>query len=416
MLIKRTLENHLSSIISAFPSVMVTGSRQVGKSTLLENFVRDYNDKNKIKYGIVTLDDMNEAEKAQNDPMLFLEDHKPPVLIDEVQYAPNLFKYIKIHIDRHKGENGLFLLTGSQKFTLMKGVQESLAGRVAILDLYGLSQSEIENRESLVFLPNEEYLRTIREKCDSNTDVNANEIYKKIFKGSFPVLAKMNDSERNLYFSSYIKTYLNRDVRDILRVSNLNLFNNFLKSVAARTGCILNYADLSRDCGIDAKTASAWLDVLQSSGLVRLLYPYYNNFTKRLTKSPKIYFLDTGLCSYLVGWDSAITLQNGAMGGSILETFVFSEILKSYCHNAKEPIIHFYRDKDGREVDFLIENNGVLYPIEVKKTMMPKSDSAKNFSALEALGKPIADNIVLSLRSGFSHINNRTVSLPVWCI
>ena len=416
-MIRRTLANHLESIVSAFPAVLITGARQVGKSTLLESFVAEHNSRNESKYNIVTLDDISEAEKAQSDPELFLQDHKPPVLIDEIQYAPNLFRYIKMHIDRHKGEHGLFLLTGSQKFVLMKGVQESLAGRVAVLDLYGFSASEISGDDDRApFLPNAGYVESLRDMPDRISETDPASVFERVFEGSFPAVLGMDDSKRNLYYSSYVKTYLNRDVRDIVSIGKLNVFNVFLKAVAARTGCILNYADLARDCGIDSKTAAAWLSILQSSGLVCLLYPYFNNITKRLIKSPKIYFMDTGLCSYLVGWNSSLTLQNGAMSGSILETYVFAEIMKSFSHNAMEPKIYFYRDRDAKEVDFLIEKDDVLYPIEVKKTMMPNAESAKNFSTLAALGKPLADNIVLSLKPGVSHISKQTIALPIWCI
>lgn len=407
-MIERTLTYHLEHIVKNFPVVLITGPRQVGKSTLLENFMPG-------KYNVVTLDDLDERELAIKDPALFFQNHQPPVLIDEVQYAPNLFSYIKIYVDKHKSEKGLFLLTGSQKFNLMKGVQETLAGRVAILDLLGLSNAEKSKHPSVKpFLPSEEFLNLIKNRKIGVKTVQT--IYEDIWNGSFPELFIRKGEDRDLYYNSYIQTYIERDVKTAYNISDQIAFKNFIKAVAARTGQLLNVSDIARDIGIDDKTARAWLNILEMSGLVYLLHPYYNNITNRIVKTPKVYFLDTGLCSYLTGWDTPKTLEAGAMSGAILETYVLTEILKSYWHNAKEAPIYFYRDKDKKEIDFILETNGKLYPIEVKKTMSPTVNAGKNFDVLEKLKKPIETSVVLSLKPEVFFLSQDVVSIPIWCI
>ena len=407
-MIERTLTKHLIHITKNFPVVLVTGPRQVGKSTLLENFMPE-------KYGYVSLDDLDERELAIKDPALFLQNHQPPVLIDEIQYAPHLFSSIKIYVDRHKDQKGLFLLTGSQKFHLMKGVRETLAGRVAVLDLLGLSASEIRREpDTSFFLPTDERIQ--KAKNSKMPPKTVQEIYTDIWNGSFPELVCRNGEDRDIYYSSYLQTYIERDVQTAGNISDVITFKNFIKVVAARTGQLLNISDMARDVAIDNKKAKEWLNILEMSGLVRLLQPYYSNITKRLVKTPKVYFLDTGLCSYLTGWDSPKSLEAGSMSGAILETYVFSEILKSYWHNAKEAPIYYYRDRDMKEVDFLMEMNGALYPVEVKKTMMPALNAGKNFNVLNTLQKPIATAVVLSLKPEVSYIANDIVSMPVWSV
>jgi len=402
---QRTLSRHLDRLTKNFPVLLITGPRQVGKSTLLETYISD-------KYNRVTLDDLNERAKAINDPALFLQEHQPPVLIDEVQYAPELFSYIKIYVDQNRDKKGLFLLTGSQKFHLMKGIQETLAGRVAILDLLGLSNQEINNHPDTVpFLPTDDFIDEIKKQKKSQSTLQT--VYTNIFNGSFPELVSRNGEDRDIYYSSYVKTYIDRDVKGSYNISNTITFNNFIKAVAARTGQLLNIADIARDVSIDNKTAQSWLNILEASGLVYLLHPYYNNITNRIIKTPKIYFLDTGLCAYLTGWDSPKSLEAGAMSGAILETYVLSEILKSYWHNAKEPNIYFYRDKDAKEIDFIIEANNTIYPIEVKKTMMPDSKAYKNFNVLEKLQKQIAKGVVLCLKQEVSFISREIVAIPI---
>ena len=401
----RELANTIQRVNRNFPVLLVTGPRQVGKTTLLEMCAskkRDY----------VTLDDFQARELAQKDPSLFLKTYKPPIIIDEIQYAPQLFTYIKIEVDRKK-KNGLFWLTGSQNFRLMKGITESLAGRIAILNLLGLSQREINGKESLLsqpFLPHLNWLKYARKNVKSTSLM---QIYKQIWLGSFPRIHNMKKKDRDTFYSSYISTFIQRDVKDIFSISSAILFVKFLSAVAARTGQLLNYADLSRDVGIDNKTAKSWLSVLETSGLIYLLMPYYNNFTKRLIKTPKLYFLDTGLCSYLTKWPTYKSLESGAMSGYILETYLFNEILKSYWHKGKEAHFYYFRNSDQKEIDLLIETGDQLYPVEFKKTANPSRHTVKHFQVLNKLKKKIGHSTLMCFVEKNIPLSQTVTAIPI---
>lgn len=386
----RTLSQTILTVSRNFPVLMVTGPRQVGKTTLLEMCAEPGR-------AYVTLDDADLRTLAQNDPALFLQTFKAPLIIDEIQYAPALFSAIKIIVDREK-RNGLFWLTGSQKFDLMRGVTESLAGRVAIVDLLGLSQAELAGRAtySPPFLPTAEWISGARKSATRKID-DAEDIFRHIWLGAFPRLNEQGPEARNLFYRSYVQTYLQRDVQDILKVSDQMAFNRFLGAAAARTGQLLNYASLARDLEIDNKTAKSWLSILQTSGLVYLLPPYHSNLSKRLVKTPKLYFLDTGLAAYLTRWPDPATLSAGSMAGAFLETWFVSEIIKSYWHNGREAPFFFYRDTDQREVDLLIEVGDTLYPVEFKKTATPSRHVPRQFAALGRLGRKIGEGAVLCL-------------------
>ena len=412
MIVNRTLETTLLQASQAFPVILLTGPRQVGKTTLLEQCSDGR--------GYVTLDNLDDRALAKNDPALFLQRYAPPLIIDEVQYAPELFSYIKIAADKSK-QKGLFWLTGSQKFHLMNNITETLAGRVAIIDMLGFSQAEMDGRAKKTdpFLPTPQWIEASRAQCSGKQLI---EVYTRIWRGSFPAMwlplintdaqrQNTHDSaipipasttiasnmDRDLFYSAYIQTYIQRDVRDLAQVGDALSFLTFLKVAAARTGQLLNYAEMARDVGIDQKTVKSWISILEASGLIYLLYPYYNNITKRIIKTPKLYFLDTGLCAYLTNWSSAATLEAGAMSGAILETYLFCEILKSNWHNGKQANFYFYRDHDQKEVDLLIEQDNMLYPIEFKKTATPTLSSFKNFSTLKNLGRSIAPGAVVCL-------------------
>jgi predicted AAA+ superfamily ATPase len=402
---KRTLAKKLKEISKSFPVLLLTGPRQVGKTTLFEICASQ-----KMQY--VTLDDLDVRDLAQNDPGLFIQTYKTPLIIDEVQYAPQLFSYIKIAVDREK-KNGMYWLTGSQKFHLMKGVTESLAGRVAIVDLLGFSNAEIEARENTKpFIPDVKWINMARKNIKKPKQLDA--IYKQIWRGSFPkVNVDKKELTRQIFYSSYIRTYLQRDVKDILKISDENAFYNFISAVAARTGNLLNYNDLARDVGIDNKTAKSWLSVLETSGLVYVLNSYHNNLSKRLVKTPKIYFLDTGLCAYLTKWTDAKSLQNGAMSGAILETYIFAEILKSYWHNGVEPNFYYYRDADQKEIDLVIETAETLYPIEFKKTATPSKNSSKNFLELKKFNKKIGHGVVICFVEKDISLSKDVTAIPV---
>lgn len=395
---QRTMEKILKQVSKSFPVVLVTGPRQVGKTTLLEMCAAE-----NMKY--VSLDDLDVRSLAQNDPGLFTQTYTPPLIIDEIQYAPQLFSYIKIAVDREK-KNGMFWLTGSQKFHLMKGITESLAGRVAVLDLLGLSNAEINHtaEKSKPFLPDVGIEQT---KGISLTDA-----YRKIWFCSFPRVID-NPDVRDIFYRSYIQTYIQRDVKDILNITDEITFHKFLGAIAARTGQLLNYADVARDVAIDNKTVKAWLSVLEASGLVYLLYPYHTNVTKRIIKTPKIYFLDTGLCSYLTKWTTPEALEAGAMSGAIFETYVVAEILKSYWHNGQEANLYFYRDTDQKEVDLLIESNNTLFPIEIKKTATPSKTAVRSFDVLDKLNKQIGHGAVICLTEKNIPISGNVTAISV---
>ena len=403
----RTLSKTIHAISDSFPVLMVTGPRQVGKTTLLEICAKEGAP---APRAYVTLDDMDARALARRDPALFLQTWQPPLIIDEIQYAPELFSAIKIMVDRDK-RNGLFWLTGSQKFQLMRGITESLAGRVAIIDLLGLSQAELDGRAALSqpFVPTAQWIAAAR----GNAPKPLMAVFRQIWLGSFPRLVAQGAKTRDMFYRSYIQTYIQRDVQDVLKVSDQLAFNRFLAAVAARTGQLLNYANLARDVDIDNKTAKAWLSVLETSGLVFLLQPYHTNLTKRMVKTPKLYFLDTGLAAYLTKWPDAASLEVGSMSGAMLETWVVSEIVKSYWHNGLEANLYFYRDTDQQEVDLLIESGDTLYPVEIKKTASPSQNARRQFAVLDKLDKTIGPGAVLCLVERDIPLSQSVTAVPV---
>ncbi len=405
MTLKRTLEQTLLQASKSFPVILVTGPRQVGKTTLLKSC------KGSPK-NYVSLDDIGIRDLAKTDPAMFLEFYPPPIIIDEVQYAPELFVYIKILVDKNR-QPGMFWLTGSQQFHLMQNVTESLAGRVAILNLLGFSQKELESRSFIAkeFMPTNIWLEeTLKEKP---TYKDAPTIYKTIWQGSYPQIVLDKNASWDVFYQSYVQTYIERDVSELIQVVNKIDFFKFLQAVAARTGQLLKYSEIAKDTSIDQKTAKKWLSVLEASGLVYLLYPYHRNVTTRLIKTPKLYFLDTGLCSFLTRWSSPDSLAAGAMSGAILETYIFSEILKSYWHNGKQAFLYYYRDKDQKEIDLIIEQNQILYPTEFKRTSRPSKADIKSFSLLKSLDYKIGQGAVICLCNDTLPITKDIFSIPV---
>jgi len=382
--------------------MLVTGPRQIGKTTFLRHLAeqgRTY----------VTLDDPLIRSLAKADPALFLQRFQTPLLIDEIQYAPELLPHIKMSVDRDRRSNR-FWLTGSQQFHLMKGISETLAGRVAVVQLLGFSQRELEDDASArPFLPTPALLRS-RDKSRTLTLVS---LYRNIWLGSFPALHQRSSVDRDLFYSSYVQTYLQRDVRDLAHVGDESAFLRFLRAGAARTGQLLNMQDLCRDSSINQATGKRWLSILENSGIAYLLEPYHTNVTKRLVKTPKLYFLDTGLAAWLTEWSSAATLEAGAMSGAFLETWVVAEIIKSWWHNGKRAPLYYYRDKDTKEVDLLIHQDGILYPIEIKKSANPGNDMVRHFKALELLKMPIGPGCVVSLVPQRVPIKESVQALPV---
>ncbi|GHT94903.1 ATPase [Alphaproteobacteria bacterium] len=373
---ERTLTQEIMRISRSFKAILINGPRQIGKTTLLKHATEDDR-----RY--VTLDNPSDLLLAKNDPKGFLDIYKPPVIIDEIQYAPELFSYIKILLD-NSDKTGSIWMTGSQQYNMMKNVTESLAGRVTIIDMLGFSLYE---RESLgakqkPFLPSPTSQNILVKKGISDT-------FRIIWQGSFPEAIAKDTKDRMAFYDSYVRTYLERDVRQLINVGNEISFLKFLKVVAARTGQELNIEDIARNVGIAPSTAKNWLSVLKTSGIIYLLQPYFKNITKRLTKTPKLYFLDTGLAAYLAGWTTPEALEIGISSGAFFETFVISEILKSYYHNGENPSLCFFRDEKGNEIDILIQKDGNYYPIEIKKHATPNfKDVAafKIFAKLESLG------------------------------
>ena len=404
MYINRHLEQVVLRANEMFPVVMVTGPRQVGKTTMLEKLAEK-------ERNYVSLDSHINREMAINEPELFLQRFPPPVLIDEFQYAKELLPFIKIHVDRNK-RNGDYWLTGSQMFHMMKGVSESLAGRVAVIPMQGLSISEILGVSGGAFTGDpDEWL----ERAKTRKPQNLKEVYRRIFAGSFP-RAHSGAFDRELFFSSYIDTYLQRDIRELTQVGDEMAFARFMTVCAARTGGLLNYAELAKDVGISAPTAKQWLSILLTSGIVTLVEPYFNNAFKRMIKSPKIYFMDTGLCAYLTRWDSPETMEVSAMTGQFFETFAVSEIIKSYYNRGRRPPIFYYRDTDQKEIDVILEANNTLHPFEIKKSASPDRNAVLRFETLRRTKKEIGVGGVICMTDNVYPINKENYYVPVWFI
>ena len=404
--IARNLEKVVLEVTKEYPVVLVTGPRQVGKTTMLQKLMEG-TDRN-----YVSLDDLNERNLAKTDPEMFLQLHKPPILIDEVQYAPELFVYIKIHVDKYHNA-GDFWLTGSQVFKRMSGIQESLAGRVAVLSLTSLSQAEICGGEMQPFTLDIEKLSARRkERTEADTGV----IFDWIFRGSMPAIVSEKNSNSRIFYSSYLTTYIERDVREVSDAIDSLTFLHFITAVAARCGQILNIAEIARDADINQKQAKNWLGVLETLGLIFYLHPYSNNMLKRLVKTPKLYFYDTGLVCYLTKWSSAETLQSGAMNGAILENYVVAEIRKTYLNCGKDPYMYYYRDKDAREIDIILEHDGVLNPIEIKKSANPGSELIKVFKLLDKSSAKRSKGAVVCMKPELSAIDRENYIIPVWMI
>jgi hypothetical protein len=360
------------------------------------------------------LDDPLLLNLAKTEPALFLQRFPPPVLIDEVQVAPEILPHIKMAADQAR-QPGLFWLTGSQQFHLMKGVSESLAGRAAVMHLLGLSRSELagQERASRPFLPTPE---EIEYRAGAASKLSLKDLYRLIWRGSFPAIALDPTVDRDLFYGSFVQTYLQRDVRDLARVGDEMAFLRFLRAAAARTGQILNLAELARDADVAPNTAKNWLSILQAAETIYLLEPYYANVSKRLVKAPKLYMVDTGLAAYLTEWASPETLEAGAMSGPMLETWVVAELLKSYWHHGRRAPFYYYRDKDQKEIDLLLVQDGVVYPVEIKKTSAPGKDDVRHFQALERLGLPVGPGAVICLAEQSLPLTAATQSVPAWMI
>lgn len=416
--ISRALEERLHKYEKTYKAILITGARQVGKSTLLKKVFPDRN--------YVSLDDPFMEQQAKEGGNMFLTLNPPPITIDEVQRAKELFRYIKIKCDESE-KKGLFFLSGSQPFHLMQNVSESLSGRIGIIELSGLSMREcvgdVFNRH---FLPTLEYV-TERKKTLQRQE----NIWKLIHVGGYPELQD-KEKEWNAFYADYVKTYMERDVRELAAVQNLSVFRQFMIAVAARTGEILNYSAIASEIGKDVGTVKNWISILEASGIVYLLEPYTSNILKRAIKSPKLYFRDTGLVCYLTRWLTPENLAYGAMSGPIFETFVVSEILKSFSNEGLDyrHFVSYYRGRDKKrvkengeireleaEIDLIIEENGILYPIEIKKNTQAKAIMTSSFDILDQIpGKKRGMGAVLCNCPEVGVLRENILQIPVWYI
>ena len=379
--ITRSLEKVVQQVTQEYPVVLVTGPRQVGKTTMLQKLMEG------TSRGYVSLDDLNERALAKNDPELFLQLHKPPVLIDEVQDAPELFTYIKVYADTHH-EPGAFWLTGSQVFKLMHGVQESLAGRVAVLSMTSLSQSEINGADTEPFRVDLDALLKREEKA---LPADTKGIFERIYRGSMPAIASGKNTNSQIFYSSYLSTYIERDVKELSDAIDALKFLRFMTAVAARCSQMLNVSEIAQDADINQKQAKDWLHILETLGIIFYLHPYSN-------------------------WSSAEVLECGAMNGAILENYVVSEIAKTYLNTGREPFLYYYRDKDAKEIDIVLEQDGVLNPIEIKKTSNPGTELTKVFSLLDKASVPRGKGAIVCMKPKVGVVDRDNYVVPIWVI
>lgn len=406
MYIKRHMETLVMALNQQYPVLLLTGPRQAGKTTMLEHLAAAEG----RGRASVSLDDLTERELAKTDPKMFFQLHRPPLLIDEVQYAPELFPYIKIMADARHAP-GDFWLTGSQLFKMMEGVRESLAGRVALLHLSALSQSEILGWTQDAPFSLDFSVLAERQQHRSMLDTPA--VFSRIFQGGMPSLVSGTCLNTAIFYSSYIDTYLDRDVRRLSNSIDGLKFLNFLRAAAARVSQQLNYKGIADDAEIDQATAKNWFHILEALGVVFLLHPYSNNVLKRTVSTPKLYFYDTGLVCYLTRWSSAETAMAGAMNGALLENYAVAEIVKSYQNAGQEPYLYFYRDKDAREIDLLLEQDGKLFPIEIKKMASPPKKLTKVFELIDKSPLQRGMGAVLCMADKLSAFDQNNLIVPI---
>ena len=402
MYLHRSIEFILQKAIRQTKVILITGARQTGKTTVIKNTFPEFN--------YITLDDENMLMLAKQDPSLFFKDQDFPLIIDEVQYAEELFRTIKLLVDRNT-EKGQMILTGSQTHKLMEAASSMLVGRMSVLEMSPLSMREIFKVDfNLPFIPKKDYIKERKKHLNKYDD-----LWKKIHRGSMPELL---DEERDWewFYRDYVRTYLERDIRRVINLKDELKFRSFLVSLAARSGQIVVYEDIASDVGVDIKTVQNWLSIVETSGIVKLIHTYKKNIIKRMIKSPKLFFMDTGLMCYLVGWKTYEQAKNGAMSGSIFETFVVSEIIKSYLNAGRDirDTIFYYRDKDKKEIDLLILEDGIIHPIEIKLSANVKKVMIKNFSVLKNNKEiTLGEGAVVCLSENIVPISEDVEALPI---
>ena len=403
MYIPRYLERTILRLHRSFKILYLGGPRQVGKTTILKHLAE------KLIMNYVTLDELGERKLAKHDPELFLQRHPSPLFIDEVQYAPELFSALKIRVDQ-SDRKGRYWLSGSQHFSMMKNVRESLAGRIGIMNLLGFSEHESLKLPALRF---PFYPKPQRSKKPFGVRLSVPEVFSKIHRGWFPSLFSRSAPPLEAFYNSYLQTYLDRDVRDHFQIEKISEFQDFLRLCAARTGQILNISDLARDAGVSVHAANTWIRILESSLQIYLLRPFSRNVSKRFIKAPKLYFLDTGLAAFLTLWKSPETLAAGNMAGAFFETFVIAEIVKSYLHRGELPPLYYFRDKEKHEVDLIIERNGMFSPIEIKMTANPTMADTRGIQYFQEKFPSVGKGTLICLRQTPLTLNDRLEALPV---
>ena len=413
MYVKRDIEKVLLKASESFQVITLFGSRQVGKTTTVDHLFGD-------EFGFVSLDDSDELVLAHNNPKAFFESHPWPLIIDEVQKAAGLLSEIKRIVDEQRriwmrrGEQRrlMFVLTGSNQFELQEGISESLAGRTAVINMSGFTQMEKRGIEGSLFEVDFEGALNKQHKYPDFYKSSI-AIFEDIFQGSMPDICT-GESERNSYYKAYVDTYIEKDVRKLISASSEMQFRRFIEILALRTAQELVYSDISKDLGINVETCKRWISILQTSGIICLLQPYMSNMSKRIIKAPKLYFMDTGLCAYLCKWPSAEMLKGGIMNGAFFETYVISEVVKSFLNNGVDPAqyLYYYRDIDKKEVDILLVKDGALYPVEIKKGITPTKPT-KNFSVLEKYKMPINRGMVIDNTDAVRAINDNAFYFPV---
>lgn len=401
--IHRTLERKFLKMSSFFKAVLVTGARQVGKTTMLKHLAENEN------RTYVSMDNQMARALAKTDPVLFFQTYKPPIIIDEIQKAPELFEQIKIMCDE-TDERGLFWLTGSQQYHMISNIRETLAGRIGILELYSLSKNETDN---IIFQNELDFTLDClleRQKVSGKNDIT--DIFDHIWRGGMPAALDADEEQRQEYFNSYIETYLMRDVSEEGGITDTVRFRRFLNACAALTAEQVNYSTLAEAADISQPTAKAWLLLLESLGIIYLLKPFANNEIKRLAKTPKLYFCDTGLCAYLSMWLTRATLMNGAASGHYFENYVVVELLKNYSYSQSKVNLTYYRDSNAKEIDVLIEENGRIHPLEIKKSANPNRREIKKYEVLEKTGMQTGAGGIICMCEEVIPINSRNSFIP----
>lgn len=410
MYITRNIEETINRISNQFKVLLLTGARQVGKTTLLKHMAqgsgRTY----------VTLDDLAVRSLALSDPALFLQRYTPPLLIDEIQYAPQLLSYIKMYADT-KAQNGDIWLTGSQRLPLMQGVTESLAGRVGIIDLQGLSANEINGTDNTdLFLPEVELLFN---RMNHAKKQSLKEIYKLIWQGSMPAMYNGGEQDWQSYYASYVQTFLQRDIMKLLQINDEMVFFRFLCAAAGQTGKMINYAELAKAAEISAPTAKQWIKTLEAAGIIYLLQPFMPSGAKYIVKAPKLYFFDTGLAAYLTRWLNADALEAGAASGEFFETWVVTEIYKNYANKGIVPPLYYLRNFNGKEIELIIWQNGTAYPVAIKKSAYPNK-AVKTFAILEPVSSDAKINIgaggIVCLIDDLLPASDNLYYIPAWVL